>query len=368
MLRLTGRWRWLPAVVPILAMCVTLGASLATPNAARAAPSTIHVNCNTLTDPAARASCKKHGGVAHSVGGVGVGLPNPVTTVTGIAGSVADSAVRAVVHPILQGVAGAEADAVSSVLSDEIKFINNSGSPTITAGWFVREYALVLGGVLIVGLVGFFFRLTRGTVTLNVREAGAAIISLPVFLWAIPILPALTGVVTAVCDKQVSAGLLNAFGKNTSTTLHHLTVGLGNGSLIGSFAAILLPVIFLFIGVMGGILTEIMLVLRNGILEAAVVATLVSFGLFMFGGWAEGFFKRSLLTLIATILVKPMMALSLVISIGLIGSSGGAQPFIQGAAGLILTPVLVFMGWKAISGMNFSVGNAVQNARGLLRT
>lgn len=313
--------------------------------------------CDLLPGHTLKSVCNAPNNIAgKALGAVGSILPNPIKTITGaVSGAIGD-----MVTTVLQGIVSAEGAAVGAVLKLEAQFVDNSTAPEITASWFLTEYAFVVGAVVVLAVLGFFVRLTGAIASLEPAEAGKGVLSLSTFLYLAVGLPGLVGAAVLLFDGQVTPAFMNLAQGNMNTTLNHLSNNITNG--LNGTAAILLPLIELFFGVIGGIVAEIMLFIRDGFLYIATILVIVSAALNCFGGWARGFFIKSSLTLVATILFKLIMAVTLSIGVALLGSGGGFQAVVAGAGILIAMPLISYLIWRSIATHDYGVGGGIMSA------
>jgi hypothetical protein len=308
----------------LIVLLLTILGVLALPAIAQAAPSP----CDLIPDPSARETCLKAQQVVAP-------LPTLVSDITG----------SSIVQPILQGIVRAEADAVAAVLTKMIDYLLSSTTPDMTQDWFIEQYVLVGGVAAFLALFAGFGRMGVATKDQDAKEFGSAIASVVVFFIAFPLIPPIVTFFVMIADGPATEMFMKRAGDDLLKTVKLLTTELAKQDF-GD--AVLLPIIALILGVLGGVVTWIMLFFREAALYIYTAAAIFGLAMWVGGRWSNGMFKRIILSLIGLILFKPIMAFVLVIGVGLMGS-GETEPALMGATLCLLVPLISWGAYKRIA-------------------
>jgi hypothetical protein len=356
--------------VAIVLVAVISFSALAQPEPAKAgvpgAPGVpgIPSPCDLLPDGASRDICNAANDPVGTAIGAIPGVPNPTDVINGVTGSVAN----AIVQPILQELVNAERDAVLSILNHQIEFVNSTTTPQLGADWFIRQYQIVFGMAVFIAIGMFFFRTGISAKDGDPVELGNAGLAIMIFFIVGAVLPPIIGGLVKIMDGTIAPGWMDIAGESAATTLQDLRIdftdpGAGNNAVV----PVLLPLIFLFFGLIGGVLVELMLLFREGMLYVVTAASVITLGMWVGGRWGASAFYRSIMALIALILLKVIMAFILVIGLLFLGSDSGASPVILASVMLLLTPVLSWAAYKKISGHNMNVTRSVLTASSVVK-
>jgi hypothetical protein len=324
-------------VIAILAG--TVGVELAVPHRADA----ISV-CTFLPDPISRAVCKKTPINKLSF----PGIPTP--------SSIAKSAAKAILKPLLQEAAKEEANAVSSVLNTELGFINSHTTPALSADWFTTEYEAVFGIAVFVALYMFFGRFTVGVKNQDFGELGITFASIVAFLVGAGLIPAIVSGLVKAADGPFTKGWLNLAGQTAESKLKVIENALTNDFNAASITAIFVPLLLLFFGLIGGILSILLLFLRDGALYLFTASEVLTFALWVGGPLGYGAFAKNTKALFGLILLKPIMAFILVVGIQIFTSGQGVDAFILGSLICLMVPFIGYTAYKRISGHEVQAG------------
>jgi hypothetical protein len=355
------------AVVIVLAMCLTASVPIVKPPTAKAGigspvPS---FACDLIPDGIARKICKAG---TDPVGTTFNAIPG-IPSASSIAGDVAG----AIVQPILNQIASAEADAVASVLQNEVKFVNATTTPALSADWFTRQYAIVFGMSLFLGLGMFYLRIGAAAKDQEAGEMVSAGWAVLTFLIVGALLPALVGLAVKACDEVIAPGWMNVAGQSATDTLNNMRVNFRESISASNnpVTPILLPLIFLFFGLIGGVLVEFMLLFRDGMVYLVTAAEVVALAAWVGGRWGVNSAFRTTMTLLGLVIFKVIVAFILVMGLLLFGAHDGTSPVLLGAVILLMVPLLSWAAYRSVTGHTFrNVPNdyAMNQARALMVT
>ena len=333
------------AFIFIFAMGVTAAAPLIKPEPARAISIPIPNPCKLIPDATARKICEKGADVVtNPVGAAGSaigsipGIPNPVNVVQDALGNFVDQ--------ILRQIASAEADATSYVLKEEASFINSSTTPALTASWFQPIYGLAFGLAFLIAVFMFGLRVVPAMRDGTYAEIPKGFMAILALLSLGSILPAAVGAWVLLCDGKIAPGWMSVAGQNANSTFDSVSSSF-NQSLAATNGVpvlpVLLPVIWLAIGFVLGLVTEFMLFIREAALYLFLVLTVITSALSAGGRLSGDSAWRPAKALFGLSIMKVAMALALTIGLGLISNSGGGTvPLLLGVVVLAMTPA---MGW-----------------------
>jgi hypothetical protein len=346
----------------VLVMSLTAVHSLSHPARAQASSSGIGIPlppglsdaCDLIPDATARKICKA---AADPIGTTGAaigsipGIPDP----TDVIGSAVSAAGNAIIKPLLFSITSAEADAVGQALKAEAKAVNATTQTNLTADWYRKQYEVVFGMAVIIGLMMFFTRLGSAAYRQDAAGVGAGSAHFLGFLIGGALLPGIVGTAVQFLDNQVAPAFMNNAGASATQILDRLPNDINhNLTTVNSLGALLLPLIVLFFGVVGWVLLELMFFFREGMLYLVTASTVVLWGLYVSGRQAgSAVFNNSILLLITLMFFKVIAAFILVISLGLFGSQEGIQPVILGTVMLLMLPFLLWMTYQARHNIRF---------------
>lgn len=318
--------------------------------------------CDLIGNGTARAICKAGtdpiggalGGVNAAIGAI-PGIPSPSELV----GSAVSTVGKAVVGPILNGIAQAEGDVVLKYLKKQTEIVNSSTTPDLTAPWFLQQYELVFALAIAVGLGALFFRTGKGFINKDLAEAGKGGMAFMVFFVLGGFLPGIVASVIKVTDDVMAPAWMNSAGAGANTALDNLQTNLNN-SLAGTIAAVLAPLIILFIGVIAGIIFELMFLFRDAVIYIVTALEVVAVALSVAGRVTSTTAWRCTWALVALILFKLNAAIILTFGLLLLQSTeGSGDTFLLAAVVLILAPAMTWGIYKVISGHNVSAPHTV---------
>ena len=332
-----------PTVVLLFAVLITMGATAAVPlvKPPPAQAGIIPSPCNLIPDATARKVCKAGlnpiGTVGSAIGAI-PGIPNPVNVVQDALGNFVDQ--------VMRQIASAEADAVNYVLKEEASFINSSTTPSLTASWFQPIYGLAFGIAFFIALLMFGLRvwpaLKDGTYS-DIPKGFIAILALLSFG---SILPAAVGAWVLLCDQKIAPGWMQVAGHNANSTFDGISSSFNQSLSVTNgvpVLPVLLPVVWLFVGFVMGLITEFMLFAREAALYLFLVLTIINSALAAGGRLAGDSAWRPAKALFGLSIMKVAMALTLSIGLGMVANSGGgAVPLLLGVAVLAMMPAV---GW-----------------------
>jgi len=325
-------------LVFVLVMSLSAAKSAVTPPPARAG--IIPSPCDLIPDGAARTACKAVTDPVGTAVGAIPGIPSP----TDVVGDVAN----AIVQPILNQVAQAEADAVLYVLKETTKFVDTSTTPVITANWFLRLYAIVFGMAIPLGIIMFYMKVVAGVRDQDLGGIGASFFSLMGLITLGGLLPGVVGLLVIEMDNKVAPGWMSTAGASASDSLNNLGVDFSKSISASNnpVIPILLPLLFLFFGLIGGLLIELMLLFREAMLYVVTATEIVAMAMVVSGRWGADSFWRTTRRLAVLCCFKPIVAFILTIGVLLLGSGGGAPPALMGSVVLLMVPILSWAAYR----------------------
>jgi hypothetical protein len=339
------------AIVLILVMGAMLAKSMLSPSHAEAAathatllgvPSipglpTLPSPCDVIPSGTAREICK---GVEDPTGTLigAIGIPTP--------GQIIGGFTQNLTNTILHQIALAEAAGVQEALKQEVIYVSSSTSPELNATWFANEYKVIwlMSAFLALGM--FYIRIGLATRNSDATEVGHGIAAILTFVALGTLLPAIIGALVKVSDDVISPTLMNMTNSDSILVLKNLENTLTkNVNDLNGYAAILLPLIFLFLGLIGGVLILLELFFREMALYVLTSFEIVVSALAVGGSVGYSLWRRVTLWLIALILMKPIMVLILFITLQILANSSSFQPFLLASFALLLLP---FITWAII--------------------
>jgi hypothetical protein len=297
--------------------------------------------CSLIPDATARKICEAGlnpiGAVGSAIGAV-PGVPNPVNFVGDALGNVVDTFMR--------GIAKSEADAVNYVLKEEANFINSSTTPTLTADWFKPIYGLAFGLAFFISVLMFTLRVWPALKDGSYSEIPKGFIAVLALLSLGSILPYVVGSFVLLCDTKIAPGWMDVAGHDANSTFDSISSSFNQSLVVTNgvpVLPVLLPLVWLFVGFIMGLVVEFMLFAREAALYLFLVLTIINSSLAAGGRLAGNSAWRPAKALFGLSLMKVAMALTLSIGIGVVSNSGGGPvPLLLGVAVLALMPA---MGW-----------------------
>lgn len=250
-----------------------------------------------------------------------MGIPNPLTVVTDVAGDVAGRAAQPIVHGIATTVLGWLADACRTVGAELVAALSGPAAPRFETGWWAspqaRELMKTVGVLAATLAVGFLFlALLQGLLAGDpLGMLRSALGHVPLSALGMAVVVAVTDVLVRVTDEATALVL-----HGTPENLAHFVSGFGvQASLItGGLAAGVLMAVFLI----GALLVWAELVVRS-----ALVYLLVAFAPLVLAAriWpaARGMFRRLCELGLALIVSKLAIALALAVGAVAIGADDG---------------------------------------------
>lgn len=339
-------------LLPILVFFITFGVMAARPLANPPTAKAIGLPglpnpCDLLPGGVATDICK---GATDPVGtaiGAIPGIPNPTELIA--------SAGNVLVKTFLEQLVGAEADAVAAILRSELEFINSSTTPDVTASWFATQYELVFGMAVIIALFGFFLRGGLGVKDQDPGEIAKGGFALVVFLVGGMFLPVIVAGLVHVFDGVMAPEWMNVAGASANKSIDGLS-----DTLVKTFVSpgnivvpIFMPLIILFFGAIAGVIVEIILYFREGLIYLLTAAEVAALAMFVGGRWTIQAFKRTTLALVGLIPLKLIMAIIFTFGTLLIGNANkAADSAILGTVMLLLLPVATLWAYRVISQHN----------------
>ncbi|MBA3757316.1 hypothetical protein H0X09_00390 [Candidatus Saccharibacteria bacterium] len=352
-----NRLAWLPLVF-LCVTTITASRSMVAPEEAKAASNVPPESCASIPDPMMRKFCEAP--PAQFI----PGIPNPVDLVTGAV----SAAAGAIVEPIFNQIVQAEAKAVLSVLNEEVEFVNSNSTPVLTSIWFTGLYKIVFGLAVFLAIGLFWVRFTEGAKNQDVEDMGNTGLAILLFFLLGATMPGIVGGLVEGFDNKIAPAWMNVAGENATATLKGLETDF-NEELSASnnpIVPIVLPLIYLFFGVIGGIVLQIMLLFREGMLYVVTAAEVIAIAGWVGGRWGINMLERTSMALIALILFKCIVSFILVVGLALMNAKEGASPILLGTVTLLSVPILSLMAYKRISGHDIEVSRGVKSSLGYL--
>jgi len=246
-------------------------------------------------------------------------LPNPVGIVKdALASKVGGWAF----DKVAEGIAGWVLDAVGFFVDGAIDFLRTSSTPDVGAAWFSgagSPYATVrnMAGLLLVGFVflGIIHGLIQGDAGGMIRRIAG---NLPAAVGGMVVTTAVVGRLLELTDALSAAVLVNT----DNQSLHFLS---GFGKTIttgpGGFAAVVLGLL----AVVGGLLLWIELIVRASLVYVLVAISPLGFAATLWPS-AKGILRKSIELLLAVILSKLVICITLAIGVAALSGAGTAGP------------------------------------------
>ena len=246
-------------------------------------------------------------------------LPNPVGIVKD---AVASKVGGWAFDKVAEGIAAWVLDAVGFFVDGAIDFLRTSSAPDVGAAWFSgagSPYATVrnMAGLLLVGFVflGIVHGLIQGDAGGMIRRIAG---NLPAAVAGMVVTTAVVGRLLALTDALSNAVLVNT----DNQSLHFLS---GFGKTIttgpGGFAAVVLGLL----AVVGGLLLWIELIVRASLVYVLVAISPLGFAATLWPS-AKGILRKSIELLLAVILSKLVICITLAIGVAALSGAGTAGP------------------------------------------
>jgi hypothetical protein len=326
----------------------TSGVELAVPHRADA----FNV-CSFDPDPITRSLCNKT-----PLKGVNIpGLPDPTSIIKDVG--------KALLGPLLQQLAQYEADAVVKTLSNEADYINKGSTPQLTAQWFKTQYAVVFGIAVLIAIFLLYGQTAAGVFHQEPGEVVAAWVKFVAFILIGGVLPLFVAAIVKVVDGPITAGYLAQGTTAANSSLSKIEDSLTNH--LDVVRAVLLPIVILFFGLIGGVLSALLLALREGALYLFTASEVISLALWVGNRWTGKAFTQNTMALIGMILLKPILALILNIGLGMLGANQG-DPVIYGALVCLLIPFVGYAAYKRIAHHDIQPGKQAQRLMNGIRS
>ncbi len=344
---LLRRWPWSVFAMLLISASVIPVVITAPPAQAQVL---YQVSCDGLPDPITRGICRggstvvDGGRAVVEAGGDLLGSLPSIPSPTEIVSDLVEDAVTS----ILNQFAKAEVSAVAWVLGKQAEFINDSTTPTLTADWFKKQYAVVFGLGVVAAIILGYSRMAAGMKNQSAAEVSSAGFSLLAFLTLGGFLPLLVGGLVAAMDGPVTQAFLDATSSSGTQMLTDLREEMVT-SIDGALDFILIPIIILIFGILGGVFAILQLFFREGAIYVFTAAEVLAFAMWVGGRWTNEIFEKVSMGLVGLILLKPIMAFIMWFGIGLLGSGGGADPIILGAVVTATIPLLSWAGYRGIA-------------------
>lgn len=349
-------WGWCSFAVAVLLAMVLLG-QLGRPAEAQAQLGPIvdipgvPNPCSAIPNAAARRICnaaRNPSGAAGDAIGAIPGVPNPTQAIGGLVGGGIDALIREI--------ALMEAQAVQSALRRQVQFIQSSTVPDTNAAWFKTMYALIFGMSVYLAISMFGFRMLGAMKKEDAGELLGGSAALVFYMAAVGLLPYLVFTFTRFADEEIAGALLNSSDAVGGRTIERLitTMTKDINSLGDASVSILIPVIILFVGLFAGALIEIMLLVREALLIFFTALLPVVLALRVGGKVGDAAVKRVGLGLLALVIFKDVMALTLLIGVNLVAVGSEAEPLFMGVVVLIMVLVTPWWVYHQLSNHNFN--------------
>lgn len=332
----------------LVAVFIMAGDAFYSPTPARAdiGPIPTPDPCSLIPNKTARAVCRA---ATNPIGTAAdaIGIPSP----TQVVGDAVAAGAKAIVKPILVQVTQIEGDAVVATLKKLNSFTNNATTPDTNAEWFKRQYALLFG--LASAMAVLFLILRLGAARLDPTETGKGGAAILTFIVLMGMMPAAVAGILKLTDDTFTPKWMELFANNGDTTLSNVeTKMVDDLSVIGAVAALLIPLIILFFGLLASVVFTLMLTLRYEVIFI-LTGLLPVAAAFSVGGRLGGqTLSKVSYGLLGWILMKPAIAIVLTFGLATMTQGGGAEPITLGAVILILSIAVPWKLTQAISNHN----------------
>jgi hypothetical protein len=322
--------------------------------------------CDLDPDPATRAACKLAKKGVDTVGSAIPGVPSATGALSGLAQSAEQSLMQWLTDQTGQGVV--------YLMKDEVEGIQSSTTPQLTAGWFLKQYSLLLYFAgLLAGLM-FFLGIVKGAWRSDLGMMLHTLLRSAAFFFVTGVLPYVMMRMVDFLDKTVAPVFLD----KAVTDFDHM-----QQSFSGGFVATGVPLILLLflgiLGIVGGFLGEVILILRMAMFYYLLAEAVFALAMWIAGrewsGWANTSFKN----LVGLSFMKVYMALILLIGVGLLDSKSSLHAMIAGVVVLFTLPASTYLFYRKFQNLHHvtpymvrdrvvQIGGGVRRGIGKLRT
>jgi hypothetical protein len=264
---------------------------------------------------------------------------DPVRIGTNAAKAAASSAVGGWVQDGLESLTKSAAQSVSSFIKDEFRLINHSTSPAFTARWFETLYGEIFGFAFFIAIAAMALRVTKSGMP---NKDSADVVKGPIALIAFGVcgvfLPGAIALVVWVNDTKIAPGFMGATTKQVDHLIYELTNNLDN--LANTGIAWLGLFLILLAGIIGGIIVEFMLYVRELMIYVLTPVEVIALAMWVGGSDRLTLLWTNTLALAGWILLPTVMSVITFIAVNLVGAHEGANPAILGSLALIGMPLI----------------------------
>lgn len=355
------RWGRLLVLAWIVVLALGFVQPMSTPDKAEAVLG-IPGPCDLIPNDTMRTICEVGTNPGTAVPAIGIGaipgVPDPVGIVTG--------AVEGVAKTFIDEIVSLEVQAVSWLLGSVIDFVYSSSTPTFTAQWFLVEYALVFGVGVIIALYVWVYNMWQSVRRNDASHMVRSSIQISGYFVLCIWLPALVSIAVTIADGVIVPTIVSMLGESPETSLKHLQEQFVEATSPTGLSAlpVLIPGLILVLGVVGGILTWLMLAYRFVAILLMVPGAALMYSLSGAGAWGKDQSRRTTQHLVALILFKAILVAVMTFSLLAASSdpdSKSLTPMLLTSTMLILTPIIGWMIYRSFSGDRVPVTQVISS-------
>jgi hypothetical protein len=325
--------------------------------------------CSLIPDPAARKLCKLGlkntgkalPGIGPVVGNGLPGIPSPGEVIT----SAAEDALEKTMHSFVR----LASDGVLEVLGGVFGAVQSSSQFNPTKKWYLQIYAMLFAFATIMAVGGVYKRWALALKNQNPNDIGRSIVEFVFFFLLCSSLPWTYKWLVHTGDNGIAPGFMDLVGKDAAGTMKGIRTDFNDAlDALDVGKSIILPVLYLAGGLVGALVTEVMLFGRDGMMFCMLAAWVVVHGAHVGRFATDETFARTVMGNVALILFLPILTVVLVIAMRVFSSGDGVRILLLGSIMLMLVPFIAYKAYKRISAQDFEVMPAVRAGVGAGRT
>lgn len=295
--------------------------------------------CKAATDPV--------GAVNTAVGDI-PGIPKPSDVIS----SAATAAGHAIANTFLDGLVQSAGESTVGQINKMANFINSSSTPNLLAPAFIKQYELIFALAILVAIILFYYRTSRGLWDQDVSEAGKAGAAFIVFFIAATFLPGVVFELVKTINNDIAPAWMNTAGVDAKVALSDLSNNL-SGSLSGDITGLFGDLIILIAAFCAGLFFELEFLFVYIMLPIVTALEIVALAFMVGGQLTRQLFTRCTYLLIGLICFKLIAAVILTFAITTLVVAtnfvGGVSPFVEALVILAVAPFATWGIFKTIS-------------------